>query len=220
MIGTQNTTDVELPTNQWSVREASGYTDAHYLVTQWHHYFGVELEDNRLPLPLAEVAGWNDDEDRETVLGLVAEHTPRDRDHSVAVGGALAWIRPHDETVEELPDGRYDPDALAGERNAWLLFGIVDPAWRGRGIGREMFRRRQEWAKLNGAGMMLSFGWERESGLTSRPLFESEEWVPIQRLGDHYSKTRPSCPDCGAWQHNDVKCSCDTTLWAKDVSYE
>lgn len=215
MIGTRGPTEtVSLPT--WSVRDANGRADAFYLARQWSHYFGIEYDAHELPIELAEVAGWTSDEDSLDSLGTIAVHDPHDRDGSVPIGGALVSILDHEETLDQLPKGRFDADALVGDRTAWLWFGVVDPAWRGRGIGREMFNRRVEWAEAQGASLAVSFGWER-AGPSSRRLFESDGWIPIQRFPDHYAENRDSCPDCGCWPSNDVDCSCELTLWAKDL---
>lgn len=214
MMGVPNTADAPVTdTKVWTVREANDREDALSLARLWHHYFGTEYEANWLPHPLARIAGWVDaDEGRElAVLGLLAEH------EDVRIGGALATILDHDDCVEELPDGRYDKDALAGDRNAWLLLGAVDPAWRGHGIGWRLFNRRIEWANEWGADMLFSFGWERREGRGSRPLFEANDFVPVQRFPDRYAETRGSCPDCGSWPNNDRECQCELTLWALDL---
>lgn len=210
---------VSLPP-RWSVREANGKTDAFYLFHQWDHYFGIDMEPGQLPHELRHIAGWIDeDEDVEPILGLVAVHDPIDREGPVAIGGGLASILPADTTVDKLPEGRFDADALSGSHNAWMWFGAVDPSWRGLGVGRALFQRRMEWARAHGADMAFAYGWERRGGRTSRPLFEDEGWVPIQRFDAYYAGDgRHSCPDCGAWPSNDVDCRCEMTLWALDLA--
>lgn len=91
-------------------------------------------------------------------------------------------------TVEMMPDGRFDADALAGDWNGWLMLGVVDPAWRGRGIGSDLFERH---------------------GFT--PVQRFEDYYAAE--GD-----RSSCPDCGIWRGDDGVCSCETTFWALDVT--
>jgi GNAT superfamily N-acetyltransferase len=196
---------------RWTIDEANGRKDAFYLVRLWHHYFGAEYESNLLPPELAEIAGWTDDDESVAVCGVIARH------EDVAVGGGVASVMDHERAVEEMPEGRFDAEALAGERNVWLWFGVVDPAWRGRGIGRELFERRLQWASDQDASMAFAYGWERRDGRTSRPLFEAYDFVPIQRFEDHYAETRDACPDCGAWPNNDVECRCEMTLWARDL---
>jgi GNAT superfamily N-acetyltransferase len=205
--------------SSWSVREASGVDDAYYLMTKWHHYFDAAYDDTQLPPPLAEVAGWigEDDPDVEA-YGVIATHHPRGRDGSVDVGGGLVSIIDHEQCVEDLPDGHYSKSALAGQRNAWLWFGTVDPAFRGRGIGRALFEARLEWATAHGADMVFALGWERRNGRTSRPLFEANDFVEIPIHDGYYEGMRESCPDCGAWPNNDVVCECDAVLWARDGS--
>jgi GNAT superfamily N-acetyltransferase len=204
--------------NEFLIREAAGVRDAKYLHTLWRHYFGTDAPPGNLPFALGEIAGWNHDEDEDVeALGLVAELNPRDRDGSFPIGGALVEIFDHEVTVERLPEGRFDADTLAGDRNAWMLLGAVDPEWRGHGIGRQLFRQRVRWADRQGAGMILGFGWERESGGSSRPLFEAFDFVPIQRFEDHYAESRTACPDCGIWPGDDESCECACTLWARGL---
>jgi len=197
----------------WRVRRADGRDDAFELARVWQHYFGLDYDAGRLPFPLGVIAGWSDSSDEETpiaTLGLLAEH------HDVRVGVAQATIEDHSVTVDELPDGRFDKDSLAGDRNAWLWFGAVDPAWRGRGIGRRLFEERVQWADAQGADMAFAFGWERKDGPSSRPLFEASDFVPVQEFPDEYQESRTSCPDCGVWETDDNHCECSMTLWALD----
>lgn len=200
----------------WNVRRANGREDAFYLVRLWHHYFGVEYESNWLPYGPYQVAGWDDeDEDVREAYGAIATHDQAGR--SVRVGGGLAELLDHDTMVEQLPDGRFDKDALAGSLNAMMWFGIVDPSWRGYGIGHQLFRDRLSWANAHGADMVFAWGWERREGRTSRPLFEQYDFVPIQRFPDHYAESRDACPDCGVWPNDDEHCQCDAVLWARDM---
>ncbi|WP_440767529.1 GNAT family N-acetyltransferase [Natronorubrum sp. DTA7] len=208
----------------WNIRQADGRTDAFYLVRLWHHYFGVEYEANWLPYGPYQVAGWDDeteDEDEETreACGVIATHG-REDGQAVDVGGGLAELFDHDAMVEQLPDGRFDRDALAGQCNAMLWFGIVDQAWRGYGIGHRLFRARLEWAQARGADMVFSIGWERPEGRTSRPLFEQYDFVPVQRFDGYYRETRDACPDCGVWPNDDRECTCTTTLWARELPFD
>ncbi|APX98663.1 GNAT family N-acetyltransferase [Natronorubrum daqingense] len=170
-----------------------------------------------------QVAGWDDknededgDEEAREVCGVIATHG-REDGQTVDVGGGLAELFDHDAMVEQLPDGRFDRDALAGHRNAMLWFGIVDPAWRGHGIGHRLFRARIEWAQAHGADMVFAMGWERPDERTSRPLFERYDFVPVQRFDEHYAGTRDACPDCGIWPDDDRECSCAATLWAREM---
>lgn len=205
---------VESPRREYTIRKATERRDLWYLARQWHHYFGAEYTATRLPTPLADVLGWVDEEDAPlAVCALVAEHD------GVHVGGALATLESHEEIVDELPSGRFDAAALAGNRNAYLVFGAVDKAWRGHGIGRRLFRRRLDWARAHGADMVVSFGWERRKGRTSRPLFEGYGFIPIQQFPGFYASEesgRTSCPDCGVWPSDDAECSCGMTFWALD----
>jgi len=137
----------------------------------------------RLPLPLCPVAGWEvDDAAGLDVYAVVAEHDPPDRDGPVHIGGGFATIKSREQTVAELPDGRFDADALAGDRNAWFWFGVVDDAWRGLGLGRRLFEERVQWARDQGADMAFAFGWG-----TPRP----DESPAVRGL-----RVRP----CGAFQ--------------------
>lgn len=204
---------------QVTLREASGDADAYYLTRLWHHYFGVEYNhdgDRRLPAFPARIAGWVDEDD---VYGVIASHSPPDRDGTVPVGAGLVALRDHDEAVAEMPDDcRFDRDALVDDMAAYLVFGVVDPAFRGHGIGYEMFHDRLEWAARNGAEMVFSFGWERrDDARSSRPLFEAFDFVPIERFPDYYAENRGACPDCGSWPSNERACECAMTFWARDL---
>ena len=198
-----------------TIHEGATERDLFYLARQWHHYFGTRYESNRLPRPLADVLGWIDDDADDKPLAthaLVAEHA------GVQVGGGLVLVLDHGAAVDELPDGRFDADALAGDRNGWLSFGVVDPAWRGQGIGRRLFDRRLEWLRSEAVDMVFGLGWERD-GDSSRPLFESRGFVPVQRFEAYYGSEdapRTACPDCGVWPSDDSRCRCATTLWALD----
>ncbi|ELY84742.1 GNAT family N-acetyltransferase, partial [Natrinema gari] len=149
-------------------------------------------------------------------LGVIATQERPDGT-SVDIGGGLVELLDHDTMVEQLPEGRFERAALAGDLNAMLWFGLVDPAWRGLGIGRALFRKRLEWAQAQGADMVVAWGWERREGRTSRPLFDRYDFVPIQRLPDHYAESRDACPDCGVWPSDDATCEGEAVLWARDL---
>jgi len=205
-----------------SVREADGEADAWYLQRQWHHWFGAEYESQTaLQHDLFGIAGWSipDDVDHQALdsYGVIAEHTPARAD-PVRIGAGLVLLLDHETTAEELPDGRFNPGALAGDPTAWFCIGVVDGAWRGRGIGSMLFERRLQWARDTDAEIAISCGWERDGGDTSRPLFEKHDWVPVQTIHEMYTETgRTSCPDCGVWPSDDTTCTCDGTVWALDL---
>jgi len=206
-----------------TVRPGGGERDAFYLVHLWSRWFGAEYErahrysSGRLPLPLCPVAGWEvDDAAGLDVYAVVAEHDPPDRDGPVHIGGGFATIKSREQTVAELPDGRFDADALAGDRNAWFWFGVVDDAWRGLGLGRRLFEERVQWARDQGADMAFAFGWEHP-GRTSRPLFEAFGFVPVERFKRLYEDERDVCPVCDVWPSDDETCTCSGVVWAKDL---
>ncbi|WP_123619186.1 N-acetyltransferase [Halorubrum sp. CSM-61] len=215
---------VDDPTRHVTVREAAGERDAFYLAHVWSRWFGTEYEhghrysSGRLPYALCSVAGWEVDAEPEHLhgYGVVAEHDPPDRDGRVHVGGGLVTIDTAAETIDNLPDGRFDADALVGERNAWLWFGIVDAAWRGLGLGRRLFEDRLQWARDQGADMAFAYGWEHD-GRTSRPLFEDFGFVPVERFERLYEDERDVCPACGALPSNDRTCTCAGVVWARDL---
>jgi GNAT superfamily N-acetyltransferase len=200
----------------WTIEPADGHEDTVYLARLWHHYFGVEYGPNRLPWPLHDVIGWqNEDNPLLKSYGVIAKHD------DIAIGGGVASIMARADVLEELPDSRrFDADALLDEQVAWLWFGVVDPDWRGQGIGRRLFERRLHWASEQGVGLALPYGWNRRHGRTSRPLFEANDFVPIQTFDDHYAEHRDACPDCGCWPSNNVDCRCSMTLWGRDLPLE
>lgn len=199
----------------YTVREGEDREDMFYLKWQWDHYFGLDMDGPEyLPLVLADVLGWVDEDEQP-----IATCTPVAEHERVHIGGAVASLEGHEECVDELPEGHFDGDALAGDRNAWLWLNVVDPNWRGHGIGRDLFEYRLRWARAQGADMVFGYGWERD-GQSSRPLFEGYGFVPVQRFEQFYSdqSTRDSCPDCGVWPDDDRECDCGATLWALDGS--
>ncbi|ELZ38757.1 hypothetical protein C471_09310 [Halorubrum saccharovorum DSM 1137] len=216
------TTAVDDPLRHVTVREAAGERDAFYLAHLWSRWFGTEYEhgdrysSGRLPYPLCRVAGWEVDAepDHLDAYGVVVEHDPSDRDCVVQIGGGLVTIDTPAKTMESLPDGGFDAEALVGDRNAWLWFGVVDESWRGLGLGRRLFERRLRWARDQDADMAFAFGWEHD-GRTSRPLFEAFGFVPVERFQRLYEGDRDVCPECGALPSNDATCTCAGVVWAK-----
>lgn len=206
-----------------TVRPAAGERDAFYLAHCWSRWFGAEYEhghrysSGKLPLPLCAVAGWEvEDETLPDVHAVVAEHDPPDRDGRIHIGAGLASIKSHEESVEELPDGGFDAGALAGDRNAWLWFGVVDEAWRGLGLGHRLFEARLQWARDQNADMVVAFGWEH-AGRTSRPLFEEFDFVSVERFEQLDEDERDVCPACEALPSDDRSCQCPGVVWAKDL---
>lgn len=213
MMASRNQSGSGLKPKEYTITEGDSRDEMFYLRHQWGHYFGGDCDPGHLPHLLADVMGWVDEEDRP--LGVC---TPVARHEDVLIGGGVAAIYDREQTVNELPPGRFDAESLAGDRNAWLLFGVVDPAWRGHGIGNGLFQYRLQWARARGVDMVFSYGWERD-GPSSKSLFEGHGFVPIQRFEDYYASKhsgRSACPDCGVWDSDDKKCQCSCTLWAID----
>jgi len=207
---------------QWRVRPADGLDDAFFLMRQWHHWFGGAYEwPDSLQLDLFPIVDWTypDDAHDEPPIdahGVIAEHIQDD--HSVAVGGGLVVLIDTDQTADELPPGRYDPQALVGDENACFMLNAVDAAWRGRGIGSALLEARLEWATSTDAEMGFACGWERREGPASRGLLEDTGFIAVQRIEGMYADSgRPACPDCGIWPSDDRTCQCDATVWAKDL---
>lgn len=198
------------------IRTAECRRDVFFVARWWHHYFGAEYEHNYLPYPLCNALGWLTDDHEGGPLDYLVLVAEAD---DVLVGAGIATLDDHEYTAADFPPAGFDPDSLAGERNAWLMFSAVDPAWRGRGIGRRLFHRRLEWTAEIGADMTFGYGWERRVGPTSRPLFEANDFVPVKRFEGYYGSehsTRDACPDCGVWPTDDADCRCDMTIWALD----
>lgn len=222
MIASRGSTAAEHEPRAYDIRIADGEADAKSLTRLWDHYFGVEYDVDRVPWPAADIAGWVDDDQRFETLGaplatrgVIAEHD------GVRIGGGIVTLETREYLVEELPDGAFDASALACDRNAWLVFGAVDPAWRGHGIGRRLFAHRLGWARTHGAQLVVGMGWERDERPSSRPLFESYGFQPVEHFPGFYADSdRWQCPDCGVWKTDDAVCECSATLWALDVSQE
>lgn len=216
--GSSSLTDESPPVR---IREASSEQDAWYLQRQWNHWFGAEYESGKtLQHGLFDIADWKlpDDVDHKPLdtFGVIAEHAPHNSP-PVRVGAGLALLIDHSDAVERLPDGRFDGEHLAGQPTVWFQLGVVDEAWRGRGIGSKLFACRMEWARKTEAEIALSCGWERKEGGSSRSLFEEYGWVPVQTIEEGYAENRTSCPDCGVWPSDENTCSCAATLWALDL---
>jgi GNAT superfamily N-acetyltransferase len=208
-MASQATTDPEPDTRAWWISSVDGQDDAMFISRWWHHWFGAvhDYHEPRMATPLAQLVGWCDE--FPAVEGLVAWYD------SLRIGGALAMVYDHAQAVDELPDGRFDRDVIAGDRNGWLALSVVDPAWRGRGIGRRLFEYRLDWLAEQDVDMVFGYGWERD-GPSSRPLFERFGFEPIQRLDYATMADRSACPDCGVWPNDDAECRCEFTLWALD----
>ena len=127
-----------------TLREADGEEDAYYLQRLWHHWFGAEYDSGEtLQYDLFPIGGWELPDDAEFDLldgyGVIAEHDPADQDGTVRVGGGIVVLLPRGQTIEEIPDAAsFDAEAIVGDTNAWFVLNVVDQAWRGRGIGREL----------------------------------------------------------------------------------
>lgn len=215
MIGTQSASATQPTSERHSVdvRSVTDVPTLREIARVWHHYFGAVYEHDRLPRPLAKIAGWLDDDDPPLdAIAVVATHG------DVSVGWGVAVFDSREETIDELPDGRFDPEALVTGPSGWLCLGAVDPAWRGQGIGRRLFERRLAWLADHDPAVVVGMSWDRD-GPTSRPLFDGHGFHPIQSFDGFYGTDqsgRTVCPDCGATPHNDRECGCDATLWAID----
>jgi GNAT superfamily N-acetyltransferase len=204
-----STATADTSTRSWWISSADGQDDAMFISRWWHHWFGAvhDYHEPRMATPLAQVVGWCDE--FPAVKALVAWYD------EVRIGAALSMVYDHEQAVDELPDGRFDRDLLAGDRNGWLALSVVDPAWHGQGIGRKLFEYRLDWLAGQDVDMVFGYGWERD-GPSSRPLFEAYGFEPIQRLDYATMADRSACPDCGVWPSDDEDCRCEYTLWALD----
>lgn len=219
---TESDTDSTPNCEQLRIRPAEGEQDAYYLARQQHHYFGTANDwPETLPLNYLPIAGQSIPDDSEDdipldVYGVIAEHAPSETSHSVRIGGGVVLIYDQESAVDTLPPIDGFPYAIVCDVNAFLLFTVVDPAWRGQGIGRKLLLDRLHWINSTNAEMIFTCGWERDSNQSSRPLLSDSGFVEKQTIDGFYSdRGRPSCPDCGAWPSNDKMCQCRTTVWIK-----
>lgn len=192
---------------------AGGRDDAYYLARQWHHYFGVEYESNRLPSPPAAIAGWADDDVEAQHYGVIARHG------RVQVGGAMASVVTGDAAESAIGPAPIDERALAGDAAVYIYLITVDSAWRDRGLGTKLLDGCLAWTRnVTTADTVVAHSWQRENHPSSAGLFERAGFERIVNLPDHYAGTgRASCPDCGYWASEDGTCECGAILYAKDV---
>ena len=221
-MSTTESTATAPATGSVRIRAADGEADAWYLQRQQHHWFGAGYESQRaLQYDLFPIAGWTlpDDADDAPLdaCGVIAEH--RRDGETVRVGGGVVLLLDAGTAASECEPASFDGAALVSDPTVFFLLGVVDSAWRGRGLGAAIFDRRLDWARASPAAMALSFGWERRTGGTSRPLFESRGWEPVETIDAMYRDTeRGSCPDCGVWPGDEAECRCDATIWAREVT--
>lgn len=206
-------------TGRVRIREADGEADAYYLERQRAHWYGSEYQSQKtLSASMAQIAGWDISDDVNAPIdsyGVIAEHNTQHG--TVHIGGGVAVLIDQDITTDKLLSGSFDASALATDPSVWFLLGVVDQAWRGRGIGQRLFQRRLRWAEQTEAEIALSLGWERD-GRNSRPLFEQSGWVPVETIESGYADSgRLACPDCEVWQTDEASCQCDATVWALDL---
>ena len=74
---------------------------------------------------------------------------------------------------------------------------VVDPDYRGRGIGKRLTEERLKY--LDDKHMIWSYAWVRPDGrCMSCKNLENFGFRLHEELSDHYSRTRESCKYCGA----------------------
>lgn len=207
------------------IRPAHGEADAYYLTRQRHHYYGFEYDSQEtLPLDYFPIAEWTvPEDDKENApkdtFGVIAEHTISPT-QSVRIGGAVALLLDQETTINQLTQGSFNAKAVTAEQNGFLLLNVVDPAWRGLGIGSELLTRRLDWIKQTDAEMVFAYGWLREDTTEeSRSLLKKQDFTPIEEISDLYETTnRTACPDCRIWPSDPQNCHCNGIIWGKDPS--
>jgi len=201
-------------------RRADGENDAYYLQRVQHHWFGAKYESNKtLQRDLFDIANRTFDTPPKhnpiNTIGIIAEHTINK--NTVRIGGGVALLLDDNATRNKLPTGNYNANKLVSNPSIWLLFSVVDQAFRGQGIGQELFHRRIQWGEQTRADIALALGWERTHD-SSRSLFERNEWQPVTTIQSPYKNgNRAACPDCKIWPNDDKNCNCNATIWMKEI---
>lgn len=208
--------------DQCRVRPADSEEDAYFLAQQQHHYFGTANDwPKTLPLDYFPIAGRSIPDSSENeipldVYGVIAEQVSLETRQTVRIGGGVVLLYDRNDAIDTLPPVDGFPHAIVCDVNAFLLFTVVDPAWRGQGIGRKLLQDRLHWINSTNAEMVFTCGWERDSNGSSRPLLAAAGFSEKQTIEGFYAdRGRPSCPDCGAWPSNNKECQCQTTVWMK-----
>jgi len=208
--------------DQLRVRPAESEEDVYFLAQQEHHYFGPANDwPEEIPLNYLPIVGRNipDSSENKTPLdayGVIAEHSPSETNQTVRIGGGVVLLYNRNDAADTLPPVGGFPHAIVCDVNAFLLFTVVDPAWQGQGIGRRILQDRLHWIDSTNAEMVFTCGWERDSNGSSRPLLKDAGFFERRTIEGFYSdRSRPSCPDCGAWPSNNKVCQCRTTVWMK-----
>ena len=185
-------------TTPWLIRPAKP-RDADYIRQLWDRYFGgVDTEGGGV---VDAAVGEN-----EYTWALVAEAGTN------RVGAGVATNYPREHFLEEIVPHEAAAEATAGDADvAYLNFGAVEPAYRGRGIGRSLFRARERILTTDApADRAISVCWQRRDAPTSEPLFRSEGWREVAAAEDFYHD-RTYCPDCGD------DCDCPAIIFTKQL---
>jgi len=207
-----------------TIREANGEEDAFFLARQWEHYFGVDYKSQiELPTDLFPIANWTLSEKQENnsiidSFGIIAEHTPT-ANQSVRVGGGVALLLTQEQIIQELEFSDLNVQEITSKKNAFFILNVVDPDWRGKGIGAKILKRRLDWVIDSGAKIVFSYGWKRDcTNQESKPLFKDAGFTQIKEISSLYAKIdRQACPDCNIWPSDTNKCSCNGIIWAKKL---
>jgi GNAT superfamily N-acetyltransferase len=167
-----------------------GSHDRDAVLSLWEQYYGPTDEG------MVDAAIGSDN---GRVHGYVA-----DVDGSV-VGFAIATI-----AEKDWINGRFDVEIeehVSHRLNGVLFQVVVEPAYRGRGIGTRLTRQRIHWLATHEVELhhVLAVCWVREDGPDARGIverfgLEEVEYIDREPVEDH------PCPDC------DGVCDCDGAL--------
>lgn len=119
-----------------------------------------------------------------------------------------AWVVLDDDKVVGWAAVMVEFDEHFNAKEGTLRCVVVDPNYRGRGIGKRLTEERLKY--LGDCFLVWSYAWVRPDGrCMSCKNLENFGFVLQEELDDHYSDTRIKCKYCG--KH----CTCKARLYLK-----